>query len=846
MSDAAAAPPEARAPKRRPGRGRSSRRRARGASTSPALLIGAALLSGIAVASGAFSALPIYRTPWVWLVGAVGWALAFGIVWLGRRMRWGIATVALLIAAFVVVVVPLGVPSALGTGPLGWFGGLMDGLATVSLGWKQLLTLTLPIGTYQAVMVPWLLLALGSTALIAALAFRGGRVAPFAAIPALLPVAFGVIFGASEVSAPITAGPLTIPAPRELALWGIVCVAGAVWVSWSSGIARRRALRLGRSAEGTGSIAGVRRNAIVRGLSAVLTAVVALTVGASVAPLASADRHVPRDRVDPQLVVREQTSPLGAYRGAKRDDAFTAPMFTVRADGTTPERLRMAVLDGYDGVDFFVDDGAEGRFTRFPSGEPVADPVSVSIEIADGSTGIWLPIAPPLAAPPTFDGERSAALGDAFYVNRSSWAAIAVPGGRGVRAGDGYTAEMNAAPAAEPSGDPVQDAPMIDLERTPQLARWLETQQLPRTMDGLLEAIERLRDRGYLSHSLTDGAGERDWLQAVSQEYGTKFIPSAGGHSVARIEALFTQLNDQQRAAGEGADERALVSGIGDDEQFAAAAALIARAMGFDSRVVLGVRLGSGDDAGVPGVPACAEQCTGENLAAWIEVRGSGGAWAPVDVSPQVSTPPSTLERGEQLPEFPTVPEEHDASQADPPSGSSGESGDPAETPDRDAFAALWPILRAIGLSLLALLLLALPVLFLPVAKRVRRRRRHDAHDPEQRALGAWDELIDGLADTGRVARTRAGRRDVLEELQVPSGVWLAWTVDRAVYAREGISDADADQLWTLVDEELAARRADVGPWGRLRARYSLRSLLPAVRAHRIRRLTRRAIPGGR
>ncbi|MFD5599097.1 DUF3488 domain-containing protein [Leucobacter sp. NPDC058333] len=825
-------------PKRIPRRGRTS--------TSPAVIIGAALLSAIAVAAGALSAMPIYRTPWVWLVGGVAWAVSFGIVWLSRYMRWGIGAVALLIAAFVVAVVPLAVPSALGTGPAGLIGGLIDGLATVSLGWKQLLTLTLPIGTYQAVMVPWLVVAMATSAAITALALRGGRVAPFAAVPALAPVAFGVIFGASEVSAPMQLGPLTVEAPRELALWGVVCIVGAAWVAWSSGMGRRAALRLGRSTQPAEGAGGVRRNAAIRGITAALTVVIALGIGAAVAPLASADRQVPRDRVDPQLIVREQTSPLAGYRASKRDDTYSEPMFSVRADGVPPARLRMAVLDGYDGVDFFVDEGAEGRFTRFPSGEPVPEPVDVTVEIDEGYRGIWLPLAPPLAAPPTFDGARSGALGDAFYVNRESWAAIAVPSGSGVRPGDSYTATMNGVDDEAPAGDPVQESSLIDLERMPQLDLWLQTQKLPSTMDGLLEAIQRLRDRGYLSHSLTDGEGERDWLKAASEEYGTKFMPSSGGHSVARIEALFTQLNEKERAAGAKAKDTALVAGIGDDEQFAAAAALIARAMGFDSRVVLGVRLGEGDDAGVPGIPACTDVCTGENLAAWIEVRGDGGAWAAVDASPQLAIPPTTLERGEQLPEFPTVPEEHDASQADPPSGTSGDSGDPAEAPERDSFAALWPILRAVGLSLLTLVLLALPLLFLPVAKRMRRNRRRAAVAPEERALGAWDELIDGFADTGRVASAQSSRRDVMEQLSVPSGTWIAWTVDRAVYAHEGIADADAEQLWTMVDDELAARRAELGFWGRLRARYSLRSLLPRVRNQRVKRLVRRVTAGGR
>lgn len=827
---------------RHPGSERRSRgavaRRRRGARPIPAsMTVGGLLLSMIAVALGAASAMPIYRTPRVWLVVAIGWALAAAIVWCGRRWAWGLMTLVALLGAFVVSVVPLAVPGALAGGPSGWLRGLSDGLASVALGWKQLLTLALPVGAYQAVLVPLLVVVMATTAAIVALALSGRRAAPFAAIPVLAPILFGVVFGASQVSAPLALGPMRISAPRELALWAGACIVGAAWVAWSSGIERRAALRLGRAGGPNERTGGVRRNAAMRGLSAVVVAVVALGAGALIAPVAAADRVVPRDSIDPQLVVRQQTSPLAGYRAAKRDDQFGRALFTVDGSGTLPARLRIAVLDDYDGVDFFVDPGADGRFTRFPSGDPVAAQTDVRIRI-DGYRGIWLPLAPPLAEPPTFLGPRASELSDSFYVNRLSWAAIAVPGGSGMRSGDEYTARMSSAADAKPAERPADAKPLLDLEQTPQLKRWLDEQRLPADRDGLLEAIDRLRKRGYLSHSLTDGAGERDWIAALAPQHGTRFVPSAGGHSIARIELLFQQLNEQQAAAGETSDERALVAAIGDDEQFSAAAALVARAMGFDSRVVLGVRLG-GERAGVPGVPACASECTGENLAAWIEVRGDGGAWAPVDTSPQVDLPPVTLDRGEQLPEFPTVPEDRNATVADPPSGSSSDSSEPAQEPQRNGFEALWPILKGVGLSALALVLLALPLLFIPVAKRLRSRRRRLPATPEMRALGAWDELVDGFADSGRAPRSRGSRRDLAEELDVPGGDWAAWTVDRAVYAREGIGDAEADQVWAVVDEALLERRQRIGFWGRIGARFSLRSLLPESRRARARRSRR-------
>ena len=63
------------------------------------------------------------------------------------------------------------------------------------------------------------------------------------------------------------------------------------------------------------------------------------------------------------------------------------------------------------------------------------------------------------------------------------------------------------------------------------------------------------------------------------------FQPSASGHSLARIDAMFARLLERET------DPRAEASGnyvaaIGDDEQFAVAVALIARELGFPARVV--------------------------------------------------------------------------------------------------------------------------------------------------------------------------------------------------------------------------------------------------------------------
>lgn len=816
-----------------------------------ARVIGALLATAAALGLGVLAAWPIYRTPSLLVVAVAALVLGAGASLVRERWRLGFPVfAAILLGVFALSVVPVAVPDALRSASLGGLGaGLVDGLAAVALGWKQLLTLDLPVGTYQTVLVPAYVVWFATAVLVVFLALRGrssrraALIPTLAAIPMLAPVAFGTVFGASAVSAPLHLGPLTIAAPREVSIWIAAAALAAVWVAWTAGAERRAALKLGRAGDPR-----ARRGGAARGLLGAAIVAVALIAGVALAPLLDAEaRDVPRDHAQPEIVVRDTPSPLAAYRTAKRDSGFDAPLFSVASSGEMPERLQLAVLDAYDGIDFHVSADEASLFKRFPAGVRAERPAEIEVQVKDGYADIWVPIAG-LASPPRFTGPRAAALADAFYLNRGTETGIAVPRGDevepGLIAGDGFTAQMETAAAGDATGDAAQslgeprsNASQIDLEQAPQLASWLETQQ---TTD-FATLLDRLRARGYLSHSLTDGEGERMWLERLSEQHGTTFETSAGGHSLTRIEALFEQLNTQQSAAGEDATEQQLIAAIGDDEQFAAAAALVARALGYDSRVVLGVRLAGGAGGGiagdadqVPGVPACENECTGEHLAAWVEVRGDNGEWVAFDVTPQVDQAPKRIEEGEQLPEFSTTPEERDAREVDPPLGLGEQSDGESEENDALADAWLWPILRAVGLVTAAILLLLLPLLFLPVAKRLRARRRSRQAVPELRALSAWEEMVDRARDAGVQVPERASRLEIAEAIGSAPAVWAAEQVDRAVFSERGIEPGDADMLWLAVQADSDERRQTQTRRQRLRAAYSLRSYVLRAGGRRV------------
>lgn len=804
-----------------------------------ALGIAYVLVAGLLAA---VAALPVYESVRMTVVAAVGMLAGLGLAWAARRVPVGAVSRALLLVpatavVFAALVVPVAIPGAVGA-PTVWLAGIRDGFVGIVVGWKQLLTLSLPLGEYQAVLVPFLLVMLVGTLVGAMLVVPDRRSSPLAVLLGFGMSGFGLAFGSSALSDPLLIGPVTVPAPRELMVAVGGLVAASAWLLLRSRSIRAVALR--RATADTvqrselDAWAAFRRRSLAAAL--VLVAVVA---GAAVTPAAAgfADRSALRDRIDPEVVLRQTATPLARYRSAFAGDRLDEPWLTLDGDTAGVERLRLATLDAYDGETFHVagaDDASPARFSRLPRAA-VRAPGDVAFEVAieSGYTGIWVPAPQGIRAAPDFTGTRSAALDDGFHRADDGATAIdiaAVPDAaaqastpaRGLVAGDAY--RLVAAPDRPVTLDEPGATPLLDPEEYPALAAWIELQEQPDTSAGFLELVRRLRERGYLSHAAVDGADAAAWISSLGGGY--TFIPSYSGHSKARIEALFTQLVDQQRLAGPEASDAALVAGVGDDEQFAVAIALLARAVGYESRVVLGFLLAGADE--VPGVASCTEVCAGGALTVWTEVSpGGSAAWTPVDATPQFEVAPSLIREGEQLPEHPTTPDRPDTATVDPPSAQS-ESSEAAAAPAGDdavAGAALAAWIRWTALAVAALAFLLLPVLVLLVAKRLRSRRRRDDPEAEVRIVGAWHELIDLYADHGVLESESGSRSDTARASGRPAAAVLAGMVERAVFAAHPPGTADADAAWAVVDAERAELRATTRARRRLAARLSFASL---------------------
>ncbi len=781
----------------------------------------------VAVALATVLVWPVYQTQRLVLVAGVAAGLGAALALLSRRFGWnGWATALVTLVAYAAVAVPVAVPYR-ATSPADAVRGVAEALAAVVVGWRQLLTLRLPVADYRSSLAPWLAATLVVCLVATLLAFRADRRAVLA-VPVL-----GALAGLAAVLAPVTPsptwtlGPVRIPDVQFTVPGAALVGATVVWL-----VVRARLLRARALAAGSGAVTGRRsRRAGMASVAPVAAGAalctVALVAAVLVTPAVSSasDRRTVRDGVEPVLAVQAEPSPLDGYRAAFAGSAATTELFTVQVTGEPVDRLRIAVLDAYDGQHFTTSTSGDGRrFLRLPrQGTGVSQ---TAVTMGDLATGIWMPVPTGVVGAPTFTGPRADRLAGAFYV--SPWASAAIDvattgvGQTGLRSGDGYRV-ASSAPTAGELGAPA-DASLISGDSYPEMVAWVKAQGQPRTAQGFAELVDRLRARGYLSHWL-DAADAEVWTEAEAPEFS--FVAAYAGHSTVRIEDMFTQLNDQEKAVGASASDPELVAAVGDDEQFATAVALLARYQGYESRVVLGVRLTSSD----PALPTCDDVCTGADLAAWVEVRSAGGSWVTFDVDPQADDPPRPVVQGEEPPSNPTQVREPYLDVVQPPDVAQDSTTQADQDLDDDAGpAAGWlRVLRTVGLSLgLAVFALTPFVVIVPAVKTLRRRRRRRAAVPEVAAVGAWAELSDRCLDLG-VPLVGPTRRQAADASGRPGASALATLVDTAVYGSVPATASVSDDAWAIIERDLADVRDGRSTRDRVWAWLRPRSILHAL-----------------
>ena len=715
---------------------------------------------------------PIYRDSSFVVLAVIAILLGCGLALAAAIARWPawgllLATV----STFTVIGVPLAVPARTVYAVLPEPTGLFELYAGVALGWRQLVTIDLPVGAYQALLVPALVLLLAGPVVTLTVAVRAQRGELAALVPlAVFPLA--VALGPEEPVLPIA---------TAIALAGTLLLWMAVWRR------HRRAAAVGSSTTSDPRWLGARTLAAGVVLLLIASGVGAATV--SVIPPVG-DRTVLRTIVERPFDPLDEPSPLAAYRASFDPAVAQSPALTV-SGAPTGARIRLATLDSYDGSVFAVGsdqvDSDSGRFVRIPTARDLAavegTPTTVTFAMRR-STGVWLPTVGEFGSI-TIAGDDAADLRDRFVYNAVTGTAALVGG---VPVDLEYTLDMKLplAPSSPIAAAVPGNAAVPGITVVPKaLSVWLDSTLAGTEGSGprLERALDALVGQGYLSHGIANDEA-----------------PSRSGHSLDRLESLFTDLPM-----------------VGDAEQFAAAAALIARELGFPSRVVLGFGPIESDRAVV---------LVESDRTAWIEISTAAGGWIPVDVVPERrEIPPSE-------PDEP-VPVSRPQNAVQPPIDDPPVADElaPPEVQQRDDdvldpfWQAVLGTLRVVGSVLLVAGLLASPLLVVVAAKVRRRRRRRTTGDPTARILGGWRDVTDEARDFGLEIPPAATRSEVAAAIGRPQALVLARVTDRAVYAPEEPDGMEAERVWASADALRASLAENRTRRERFRAAVSSRSL---------------------
>lgn len=714
-----------------------------------------------------------------YLVAAVG-GLALGLVIasLGARFRWGVLLIAgATLAAYFLFGAALALPHTAVAGVIPTLETLRQLAYGTVTAWKQLLTTVAPVAASDGHLVVPFLLSLVAAVITASLALRA-RPAAWTLIPAAAYLVVQIAIGTSQPAAPVVQG----------IAFAVVAVA---WLAVRQAWAPSQAV-VGLGGEQSQST-GARTRRLVAGGAIVL---IAVTAGVATSALAAPDspRYVLRDVVIPPFDIREYPSPLQAFRGYVRD-AAEEPLFTVSGlpkDG----RIRIAAMDAYDGTVYNVSDEGAGSSSAFTpvrsnmSADAAGTPVTLRFEIND-YRGVWLPDAGAVTSV-TFEGDRADDLRRATHYNESTGTGVVTSK---LQEGDAYT--LSAVIPAVPD-----DGRLADVAFAPV--------KMPKS-DG---APEGLAD--VASKAVSDATTPIEQVRALQTMLSRDGFFSHGlegealsraGHGAQRIATMF------------GSDQM-----VGDDEQYATSMALLAGELGIPARVVMGFYPDEGQAA--DGVFTA----TGDSLHAWVEVAFEGAGWVPFDPTPpedQLPNEQTTKPKADPKPQvLQPPPPEQEPVDLPPTVPDDRESED-----EEDAGALAWVPFALIALGVLGVLaLLAAPFVVIGVLKAARRRRRREAERASDRITGGWEEIVDRATDFGTPVSPGGTRREEASVLGAafaqPGVATLARRADADVFGPSEPSAADVDEFWKQVDEIVETMGSDQSRWRRIRATFSLRSLL--------------------
>lgn len=621
-----------------------------------------------ATAAGGLAAAPGYTSPFG--AGAVLTLWAVGGVALAVFLSGRLSPAATLLA---------GLPAAFAGAvalavwaPGGHGDPLTDTLAALPRAGSRFLDGAPPVPlTVDTLLFPALAVWLGGTAGV--LAWRSGR-----ALGALAPGTV-LLVGATATSGTTAVWPACL----------LACSAAVLLALPSGSGAAKPVVVGGARVEETGGDAG-RPGSARRWTVRVLGCVAVCAAAAVVAPVALAGwraEPVGLRGGGPQTAVQPAANPLG-YLSTWAANPDTVLM-TVRSNRVN--QLRWVALAEFTGTTWLPEGRyrVAGRLLPPPDPEPPNATRQEATVTVEELPGPWLPV---IGAPRSLD-----AAGAGF--DAESGTAIAVDG---AASGASYTV----------SGDVARWRPeeLAGL-RPPTDPRFDRYRVLPGPTPPQVDVIVR--------HATAEGTPYEHAVRLARYlRTSYTFDPGApGGHGPADLDRFLVEPGQQ--------------GGGGTSEQFASAFAVLARAAGLPSRVVVGFAPGMRDDDGDFTV-------TAGDAIAWGEVYFEGAGWVPFDVTPGGREPGGD-------------PEETSASGA-PGAGAEPGAERPDGTPHEIAAPAPAPAAGTAPVRTAAVALggVAAAALLVVLLRTGRSRRRLAAGRPEaDTVLGAWREIREALRLAG-------------------------------------------------------------------------------------------------
>lgn len=518
----------------------------------------------------------------------------------------------------------------------------------------------------------------------------------------------------------------------------------------------------------------------------------AVLVGSHLPGSDAHERVAMRRYITPPMDIGSYPSPLASYRhyvggqaDAEGNPTSLAEQVLFEVTGSVPAgtSIRFATLDAYDGVVWGAAEGVrdergvQNAFLKV--GSTLDNPArgatyTMSVEI-QSYADYWMPVAGSVQGI-RFDGGSAARQTTDFRYNLSTQSGI-VPGM--LRTGDSYTLQVSGVAAAV-----LADHDALAASGYSRAGAFLETTATALAGDAVRPAAavlrigEQLRTAGRYTHG--DPGGDFAY-----------YLP---GHSVGRLTSFVNGV------------ARGFPAFVGDDEQYAAAYALMIGQLGVPARVIVGI----------PSLPA-GGVVRGSDVRAWVEVQSVTGQWLQIPSETFISAEPpdeNLIDETRQDDLGSTVPPPAQGlpkTVAEDVAASDGASND-----GRDRLRlATWHApgwLRKVGVyGGLPAAIVLVGLLGIVAAKSWRRQLRRARGTPAARLARGWQEIVDHARDLGMPLIAQGTRREQARNAEGVDLLPLAALADAYVFGGGDVTPEHARSFWLEVDAVRKKMSADAG-----------------------------------